>query len=82
MVRLIEAQGVVFHSAPAADPAPSQAGREDDRLAAGMYLKCHSRFKNGKEHHYCSLAEEVSCASGRPGECLERSGGFKVSLEI
>lgn len=30
-----------------------------------MYLKCHSRLKDGKEHHYYSLAEKVSCAGGR-----------------
>jgi len=30
-----------------------------------MYLKCHSRFKDGKEHHYYSLSEKVPCAGGR-----------------
>ncbi len=30
-----------------------------------MYLKCHSRVKDGKEHHYYSIAEKVSCAGGR-----------------
>jgi transposase len=30
-----------------------------------MYLKCHSRVKDGKEHHYYSLAEKVCCAGGR-----------------
>jgi hypothetical protein len=30
-----------------------------------MYLKCHSRLKNGKEHHYYSIAEKVSCGGGR-----------------
>ena len=30
-----------------------------------MYLKCHSRFKDGKEHHYYSIAEKVSCDGGR-----------------
>jgi len=30
-----------------------------------MYLKCHSRFKDGKEHHYYSIAEKVACAGGR-----------------
>ena len=30
-----------------------------------MYLKCHSRLKDGKEHHYYSIAEKVSCAGGR-----------------
>ena len=30
-----------------------------------MYLKCHSRLKDGKEHHYYSLAEKVACAGGR-----------------
>ena len=30
-----------------------------------MYLKCHSRFKDGKEHHYYSIAEKVSCGGGR-----------------
>jgi len=29
-----------------------------------VYLKCHSRLKDGKEHHYYSLAEKVSCADG------------------
>jgi transposase len=29
-----------------------------------MYLKCHSRFKDGKEHHYYSIAEKVTCAGG------------------
>jgi transposase len=30
-----------------------------------MYLKCHSRFKDGKEHHYYSITEKVSCGEGR-----------------
>jgi hypothetical protein len=30
-----------------------------------MYLKCHTRFKDGKEHQYHSIAEKVSCACGR-----------------
>src|SRR5215210_7679374 len=30
-----------------------------------MYLKCHSRLKDGKEHHYYSLAEKIHCAGGR-----------------
>ena len=30
-----------------------------------MYLKCHSRIKDGKEHHYYSIAEKVPCAGGR-----------------
>ncbi len=34
-------------------------------MASVMYLKCHPRFKDGKEHRYWSLAEKVSCAGGR-----------------
>jgi len=30
-----------------------------------MYLKCHSRLKDGKEHRYYSIAEKVACAGGR-----------------
>jgi transposase len=30
-----------------------------------MYLKCHTRCKDGKEHRYYSLAEKVTCAGGR-----------------
>ena len=30
-----------------------------------MYLKCHSRLKDGKEHRYYSIAEKVTCAGGR-----------------
>src|SRR3974390_2593221 len=30
-----------------------------------MYLKCHPRLKDGKEHHYFSLCEKVVCAGGR-----------------
>jgi len=30
-----------------------------------MYLKCHSRFKDGKEHHYYRISEKVACAGGR-----------------
>ena len=30
-----------------------------------MYLKCHPRLKDGKEHHYYSIAEKVACAGGR-----------------
>ena len=33
-----------------------------------MYLKCHSRFKDGKEHPYYSLSEKVPCAGRRPVE--------------
>lgn len=30
-----------------------------------MYLKCHRRIKDGKEHRYWSLAEKHRCAGGR-----------------
>jgi hypothetical protein len=30
-----------------------------------MYLKCHRRFKDGKEHRYWSIAEQRRCAGGR-----------------
>jgi len=30
-----------------------------------MYLKCHRRFKDGKEHHYWSIAEKHRCAGER-----------------
>lgn len=30
-----------------------------------MYLKCHSRLKDGKEHRYYTIAEKVPCAGGR-----------------
>lgn len=30
-----------------------------------MYLKCHARRKDGKEHRYWSLAEKRRCAGGR-----------------
>jgi transposase len=30
-----------------------------------MYLKCHQRLKDGKEHSYWSIAEKVACAGGR-----------------
>jgi hypothetical protein len=30
-----------------------------------MYLKCHDRFKNGKEHRYWSVVEKRRCADGR-----------------
>ena len=30
-----------------------------------MYLKCHARVKNGKEHRYWSIAEKRRCAGGR-----------------
>jgi len=30
-----------------------------------MYLKCHSRLKDCKEHYYYSIAEKVACAGGR-----------------
>jgi transposase len=33
-----------------------------------MYLKCHARFKDGKEHRYYSIAEKVPCAGGRQVE--------------
>src|SRR5215813_7445284 len=29
-----------------------------------MYLKCHPRYKDGKEHSYFSLCEKVVCADG------------------
>ncbi len=29
-----------------------------------MYLKCHSRLKDGKEHHYYSISEKLVCAGG------------------
>ncbi len=30
-----------------------------------MYLKCHRRIKDGKEHRYWSIAEKRRCADGR-----------------
>jgi transposase len=30
-----------------------------------MYLKCHQRFKDGKEHRYWSIAQKRRCAGGR-----------------
>lgn len=30
-----------------------------------LFLKCHERFKNGKEHRYWSLAENQRCVGGR-----------------
>jgi transposase len=30
-----------------------------------MYLKCHSRVKDGKEHRYYTIAEKVACGGGR-----------------
>ena len=30
-----------------------------------MYLKCHPRFKDGKEHRYWSIAEKRPCGDGR-----------------
>jgi transposase len=30
-----------------------------------MYLRCHRRFKDGKEHHYWSIEEKHRCADGR-----------------
>src|SRR5713101_343995 len=29
-----------------------------------MYLKCHSRLKDGKEHHYYSISEKLVCVGG------------------
>jgi hypothetical protein len=29
-----------------------------------MYLKCHKRFKDGKEHRYWSIAERVRTRNG------------------
>ncbi len=33
--------------------------------ARSLFLKCHERFKNGKEHRYWSLAENQRCVGGR-----------------
>ena len=30
-----------------------------------LFLKCHARFKNGKDHRYWSLSENQRCAGGR-----------------
>ena len=30
-----------------------------------MYLKCHTRIKDGKSHHYWNVVEHVGGASGR-----------------
>ena len=30
-----------------------------------MYLNCHRRFKDGKEHRYWSIAEKRRCLGGR-----------------
>ena len=31
-----------------------------------MYLKCHRRTKDGKEHRYWSIVEKLRCADGHP----------------
>lgn len=31
-----------------------------------MYLRCHSRKKNGKAHRYWSVVESRRCRGGRP----------------
>ncbi len=36
-----------------------------DEATGVMYLKCHQRRKDGKEHRYWSVAEHVTGASGR-----------------
>lgn len=54
----------VSENAPATDLAPFAAGRPGYNRSR-VYLKCHSRLKDGKEHHYYSLAEKVPCAGGR-----------------
>jgi transposase len=33
-------------------------------MGGNMYLKCHPRSKDGKEHNYFSLCEKVVCADG------------------
>jgi len=33
--------------------------------APSLFLKCHARFKNGKEYRYWSLSENQRCAGGR-----------------
>ncbi len=33
--------------------------------ARSLFLKCHERFKNGKEHRYWSLAENQRCVGGQ-----------------
>ena len=38
-----------------------------------MYLKCHSRVKDGKEHEYFSICEKVVCAGG---------GGRRVERQV
>ena len=30
-----------------------------------MFLRCHSRKKNGKPHHYWSIVESRRCGGGR-----------------
>jgi hypothetical protein len=32
-----------------------------------MFLRCHSRKKNGKPHRYCSVVESLRIAGGHPG---------------
>jgi hypothetical protein len=35
------------------------------RPKTAVYLKCHSRVKDGKEHRYYTIAERVACMGGR-----------------
>jgi hypothetical protein len=30
-----------------------------------MFLKCHSRFKDGKEHRYWNIVENRRCGRGK-----------------
>ena len=44
---------------------PLVRGQKVRLSSVAMYLKCHRRYKDGKEHRYWSVAEKRRCADGR-----------------
>ena len=57
----------IFEMAGGPDLAPIGGGlfRSHAGEKALVYLKCHDRFKNGKDHRYRSVVEKRRCADGR-----------------
>jgi hypothetical protein len=59
-------RGGMLEKSVATDLLSSSSGCASYNAAkTAVYLKCHSRVKDGKEHRYYTIAEKVTCMGGR-----------------
>ena len=58
-------QGAIFSSCLWNRPTPFARFRSISKVVLIMFLKCHRRIRDGKEHRYFSITEKRRCSGGR-----------------